>query len=60
MDWLVYPIGDFLVWSFGILEVLDNLPNNIFIIIGFILMFVWLKMQAGFNKEAANNPSQLK
>ncbi|MFN3917620.1 MAG: hypothetical protein ACK4K0_07745 [Flavobacteriales bacterium] len=60
MDWLVNPIGEFLVWSFGPLEKLENLPNIAFLLLGFVGLGVWLRMQAKFNREAANNPNQIK
>jgi hypothetical protein len=60
MYYLLKPIEDLFVWSFGILENLGNLPNNAFIVSGFVLMFYWLYLQGKFNKEAANNPNQIK
>jgi hypothetical protein len=60
MDYIVNPLADFLVWTFGILEKFENLPNYAFILIGFAGMFYWLKLQAKYNKEAASNPKQLK
>lgn len=60
MDWLVYPLGDLLTWSFGILEFLGNGPNDLFLLMGFGGMFYWLYLQGKFNKEAAANPNQIK
>lgn len=60
MDWLVNPIGDFLVWTFGLLEAFENLPNTLFLLLGFVGLGVWLKIQAKYNREAAENPSQIK
>lgn len=68
MDWLVYPIRDIIVWSFEtILEPLGDgslpfgiTPNTIFLLMGFFGLFVWLKMQAKYNAEAAANPNQIK
>ena len=60
MDWLVYPLGDFFVWTFGVLEKLGNLPNDLFLLLGFAGMFYWLWLQGKYNKEAANNPKQIK
>lgn len=60
MDWLVYPIGDLCIWSFGFLEKLENLPNDLFLLTGFAGMFYWLWLQGKYNKEAAANPNQIK
>lgn len=60
MDWLAYPLGDLFTWTFGILEFLENWPNNIFIITGFLGLIYWLREQSKYNKEAAANPNQLK
>jgi len=35
-------IGNFLEWTFGLLTFLENVPNIIFIILGFIFFFYWL------------------
>lgn len=60
MDWLVYPLGDLFVWSFGILEYFQNLPNDIFLVGGFFGLFYWLRLQAKYNKAAAADPTQIK
>ncbi|NNC82703.1 MAG: hypothetical protein HKN79_03930 [Flavobacteriales bacterium] len=46
-----YSIGDFITWTFGILEALGNIPNVIFTIIGFIGAGFWLMRQAKYTKE---------
>jgi|OM-RGC.v1.037116447 hypothetical protein len=43
---VVYAIGDFFEWTFQILPVLDNLPNMLFLGIGFILFFYWMAQMA--------------
>lgn len=48
---LAYSLGDFFTWTFGILELLGNAPNVIFIIIGFIGAGFWLMKQAKYSKE---------
>jgi len=48
-------IGNFFQWTFTFMEGLGNGPNVIFWIIIFSLLFVWLRMQAKFNKEAEKN-----
>ncbi|MCW8896510.1 MAG: hypothetical protein OQJ96_03785 [Flavobacteriales bacterium] len=52
----IYWLGDFFFTIFKPLEWLGETPyfnlNVAFIILGFIGLFVWLKMQAKFNKEA--------
>lgn len=60
MYYLLKPIEDLFVWSFGFLENLGNIPNNIFIVFGFVMMFYWLYLQGKFNKAAANDPNQIK
>lgn len=61
MDYIFIPLGNFFVWIFdNIMEPLANTPNVIFIILGFVLMFIWLWLQGKYNKEAAKNPNQLK
>lgn len=37
-----YAIGDFFEWTFGILPVLGNIPNLIFLIIGSVLFLYWM------------------
>lgn len=48
---LVYSIGDFFTWTFGILELLGNSPNVLFIGIGFIGAIFWLVKQAKYSKD---------
>lgn len=60
MYYLLKPFEDLFVWSFGILENLGNIPNDIFLVLGFVMMFYWLNLQGKFNKAAANNPNQIK
>ena len=53
---IVYCLGDIFTWIFeNTLEPLGNIPNWIFIILGFIGLFIWLKMQSNFNAEAKQN-----
>lgn len=49
-----------MVKTFGILEDLRNLPNMLFIGCGFMGLIYWLRMQQSYNKEAADNPGQIK
>lgn len=55
MQDIVFPIADFLEMTFEILPTLGNLPNNLFIILGFILMFYWIKELFRYKKEAKEN-----
>lgn len=48
---IVYAIGDFLQWTFKILETLGNLPNVLFIILGFVGVAFWLFKQNAFTKR---------
>lgn len=49
---LVYALGDFFEATFKILPKLGNMPNNLFIILGFILVIFWVSQMAKYNKEA--------
>ncbi len=60
MYYLLKPIEDLFLWSFGILESLGNLPNNLFIVTGFVLLGYWLFLQGKYNKAADGNSNQLK
>ncbi len=54
-------IGDVLLWSTAVVfENVGNLFNNAVIVLGFIGLFYWLNLQRKFNKEAENNPDQIK
>ena len=57
---LIEPIGDLMVWTFGIFEFIGNSFNWLVIIGGFIGLFIWLFMQKKYNAEAENNPDQIK
>jgi len=52
---IVYLIGDLLSSTFEILPVLGNLPNYIFLVVGFILLFIWIKVMNDYNQEAERN-----
>lgn len=46
-------IGDALVWTFEtFLEPAGNIPNYLFIALGFVGLGIWLKMQAAYNRKA--------
>ena len=54
-------LGDFILWTTQILfENVGNLFNDAVLILGFVGLFYWLNYQRKFNKEAENNPNQLK
>lgn len=47
------PIVVFLKWIFiNIFEVLGNIPNYLFIVVGFIGLFYWLNIQKKYNQKA--------
>jgi hypothetical protein len=48
-------IGNFFQWTFQFMKGLGNGPNLIFWILIAVLMVIWLRMQAKFNKEAEQN-----
>ena len=48
-------IGKFFEWSFVYIQRLENLPNILFIIFGFIALAFWLSEQTRYNKEAKDS-----
>ena len=61
MDWIVYPLGDALVWLFeNTLEPLGNIPNYTFTVLVIVGILVWLSFQAKYNAEAEKDPNQIK
>lgn len=53
MTEFIYWLGDFFYWLFeNRLEPLGNLPNTAFLGLGFIGLFIWLKMQKNYNQKA--------
>lgn len=58
---ILVSIGDFILWTTELLfENIGNLFNDAMIVLGFIGLFIWLRLQNKYNKEAANNPNQIK
>lgn len=45
---LAYKLGDVFTWTFKILEMLGNLPNYLFIGIGFVGFGFWLMKQGQY------------
>ncbi|MCH2215018.1 MAG: hypothetical protein MK086_07610 [Flavobacteriales bacterium] len=66
MQEIVGPIAKLVKWTFdNLLVPIGDLPdivnpNYIFLFVGFLGMLYWLNMQKKFNKQAANNPNQIK
>lgn len=61
MDAFIYLLRDMFVWLFdNTMEPIGNTLNIIGVGLLFVGLFTWLYMQTKFNKEAANNPDQLK
>lgn len=57
----VEDLGDGLLWTTEILfESVGNVFNYAVIVLGFVGLFIWLRLQAKYNKEAANDPNKLK
>ncbi|HEX4886646.1 MAG TPA: hypothetical protein VFV37_01250 [Luteibaculaceae bacterium] len=53
---ILEPIEAFITWTFvNILENLGNLPNVLFILVGFVGLGYWLKLQGKFNKKAQHD-----
>jgi hypothetical protein len=58
---ILVSIGDFILWTTELLfQNVGNLFNNAMIVLGFIGLFIWLRIQYKFNKEAENSSDQLK
>lgn len=54
-------IGDIILGSTSIVfDNIGNLFNNGAIVLGFIGLFYWLNLQRKCNREAENNPDQIK
>lgn len=53
-------LGDLFQWTFQIFEMIGNSFNYTLIVLGFFGFFFWMRKQAKFNKQAAENPNQLK
>ena len=49
---IAYPLGEFLVWSFGLLQMLDNLPNFLIVLVGCGGISFWLMLQSKYNQKA--------
>lgn len=53
MTEFIYALTGFFYWIFeNTLEPLGNIPNYSFIVLGFVGLFIWLKMQKKYNEEA--------
>lgn len=57
----VEALGDGLLWTTEILfENVGNVFNYAVIALGFVGLFIWLRLQAKYNREAASDPNKLK
>ena len=57
----VYDLGDGILWTTGILfENVGNIFNYGVVVLGLIGIFIWLKMQARYIKEAKKKPEHIK
>lgn len=57
----VEALGDGLLWTTEILfETVGNIFNYAVIVLGFVGLFIWLRLQAKYNREAANDPTKFK
>ncbi len=48
----IYWLGDVLYAFFGVFEKLGNIPNYLFIVLGFVGLAYWLIEQKKYNKKA--------
>lgn len=61
MNWLLYPVRDFLTWMFeNTLEPLGNIPNALFFFIFLGGGGYWMFVQRKLNKKAESDPDQIK
>jgi hypothetical protein len=52
MQDIVMPLAELIESSFIVLEMLENLPNMLFIALGFVGLFYWLRLQKKYNEQA--------
>jgi hypothetical protein len=58
---ILVSLGDFILLTTELLfENVGNLFNDAMIVLGFVGLFIWLRLQHRFNQQAQNNPNQLK
>jgi hypothetical protein len=60
MNALWYGIANFFQSIFGFYDIVGQVFNYSCIVLGFFGLFYWLNYQRKFNKEAENNPNQIK
>lgn len=48
----IYWLGDFFNTFFSYFEKLGNVPNYIFLALGFVLFFWWMSLQKKYNEKA--------
>jgi hypothetical protein len=54
-------VGDFLYgWPFEFYDNVGNYANYAFLTLGFVGLIYWLRLQAKMDKQAENNPDQLR
>jgi len=51
MNGLFYGLKTVIESSFGMLDSLGNVPNVLFILLGFVLVSYWIKQMVAHNKE---------
>ena len=60
MNALWYGLANFFQFIFGFYDIVGNVFNYSCNVLGFVGLFYWLNYQRNFNKEAENNPNQIK
>ena len=61
MNWLLYPVRDFLTWMFeNTLEPLRNTPNALFFFIFLGGGVYWMFVQSKLNKKSESDRDQIK
>lgn len=63
MTWtdFVYKLGFGILWTTDVVfENVGNIFNYAVLILGFVGLFLWLYHQNKMNKQAANDPDQIK
>jgi len=53
----IYWLGDAFTWFFNQFEKLENLPNMLFTVMGFVMLFWWLGLQKKYNEKAEREGS---
>lgn len=60
MDWLASLLESLFTWTFGILQIAENIPWIIFTVVIIMGLLYWLMWQQKYNRQADADPNQIK